>query len=222
MQFLREPWTTGASSLAQKLIQALQHHEYVLWLVCGGSSISIAAEVMRQIPESLSKGLTIMLTDERYGPVGHKDSNYTQLLDVGFEPKQAMFIPTLVEGLDLIDTAAEYGQRFTREADKADIAIAQFGIGADGHIAGILPGSLAANENAAACGYDAGTFQRLTLTFPSLKRIQIAYAFVYGAEKHDALGKLRNQDIPLAEQPSQILKSIPESYVYNDQLEEEG
>lgn len=219
MQFLREPAANGAQALTHSLTKALQLHEHVLWLVCGGSSITIASEVMQALPDELTSKLVIMLTDERYGSVGHKDSNYLQLQEVGFDPKQATFIPTLSNSLDLLDTAAEFGQRFTREADKADLTIAMFGIGSDGHIAGILPGSMAVTENAAACGYDAGTFQRITLTFPSLMRIQIAYAFVYGAEKQQALSRLRHQDIPTSEQPSQILKSIPEAYVYNDQVE---
>ena len=36
-----------------------------------------------------------MLTDERYGPVGHPDSNWSQLLQKGFDLPQAKLVPVL-------------------------------------------------------------------------------------------------------------------------------
>jgi len=52
----------------------------VLWLVPGGSNIPIAVEAMDMIRKEMSglslKYLTITLSDERYGSVGHKDSNW--------------------------------------------------------------------------------------------------------------------------------------------------
>lgn len=206
----------GIMALDDALERALMKHSRVLWLVCGGSSITKIVAAMHSLPSGLSTKLHIMLTDERYGKPGHPDSNYQQLLDTGFNQKQGTFIATLQPGLSLSETAASYGTMFQKEAGEAGYIIATFGIGPDSHIAGILPGSPASKANQPACGYTAGQFKRLTLTFPSLKQIDTAFAFVYGENKHEALVKLQRDAPNLSEQPCQILKTIPESYVYNN------
>jgi 6-phosphogluconolactonase/glucosamine-6-phosphate isomerase/deaminase len=82
-----------------------------------------------------------MLSDERYGPVGHPDSNAAALDLAGFAPMQANVIPILVAGLDLAATRENYQAAALAAFQKAEIVIGQFGIGSDGHIAGILPNS---------------------------------------------------------------------------------
>lgn len=207
---------TGVHALENALSGALIKHSRVLWLVCGGSSIPRIATVMQSLPDSLTSKLHIMLTDERFGAVGHADSNFLQLEQAGFDPKQALFIPTLHAGLSLTETAAHSAEQFKKEAAQAGYIIATFGIGADGHIAGILPGSPAATSQKLAAGYNAGTFERLSLTFPALKHIDKAYVFAYGAAKKPALLRLQKERADLIEQPCQILRHIPEAYVYND------
>jgi 6-phosphogluconolactonase len=171
---------------------------------------------MQLIPEALSAKLHIMLTDERYGPVDHPDSNYRQLQEAGFEPKMARFIPVLQSGHDLEETTQRYAEVFDTESTEAGFIIAQFGVGPDSHIAGILPGSPAGTSEALAAGYKAETYTRMTLTFSALKRIDMAFACVYGESKRAALEKLRNKSEKLQTEPCQILRIIPESYVYND------
>ncbi|HET8708817.1 MAG TPA: 6-phosphogluconolactonase [Candidatus Saccharimonadales bacterium] len=220
MQFIHETPRSlgGVKDLENTLSRALMKHSRVLWLVCGGSSIPKIAATMHGIPSGFSAKLHVMLTDERYGKPGHQDSNYQQLADAGFDVKQGEFLPALQSGLSLEQTAAAYAERFQTEAAAAGFIIATFGIGPDSHIAGILPHSAAATAKGSAAGYDAGQFKRLTLTFPALKRIDIAYAFAYGTAKKPALSKLKDTDAALIDQPCQILKLIPESYVYNDSI----
>jgi 6-phosphogluconolactonase/glucosamine-6-phosphate isomerase/deaminase len=69
-------------------------------------------------------------------------------------------------------------------------------------------------------GYEAGPFQRLTLTFPALRRVTAAYAFAFGAPKHEALAALQTSARSLATLPSQILNELSEAYLYNDQVGE--
>lgn len=212
----------GTQQLVDSLSDALALHSRVLWLVPGGSNIPIAADAMRLLPTDLTAKLHIMLTDERYGAVDHADSNLRQLREAGFDAKHAAFIPTLEPGLSLQETAATYGKNFEREANEAGYIIAQFGIGSDGHIAGILPQSTASTSEELAVGYHTEQFDRITLTFPALKRIDEAYAFVYGETKKSALEQLQNTNTPLAEQPAQILRVIPEATIYNDCIAEEN
>jgi len=216
VQFIYENADDAASSLADSLTAALDKHSRVLWLVPGGSNIAIAVNVMRAIPEALTAKLHIMLTDERYGEVDHADSNFRQLREAGFDTKQAVFIPTLQSGLSIEATVPAFSEVFERESGQAGFVIAQFGIGADGHIAGILPSSPATASQSLCVGYHTDQFDRLTLTFTALKRVDTAYACVYGDSKKPTLLQLQSTETPLAEQPCQILRHIPEAYVYND------
>jgi 6-phosphogluconolactonase/glucosamine-6-phosphate isomerase/deaminase len=160
-----------------------------------------------------------MLTDERYGPVGHPDSNARQLADIGFDPKHALFIPVLTGGTPN-ETVCAYRVAAREQLAAKDVAIGQFGIGTDGHIAGILPGSSAAAEkHELAVGYQTPEFLRISLTAPAIRQLDMAYALVYGATKREALTRLHDHELPIEQQPAQILKAIPEAYVYNDQVE---
>lgn len=223
MQFVKvEGWGAAVQALTGRLWTDLSADRRVLWLIPGGSNIDAAVSIMESLPTEATRRLTIMLTDERFGPVGHKDSNMQQLIDAGFAPKRASVLPVLAPGLSLAETCQQYRETFANALAKADVAIGQFGIGTDGHIAGILPGSPAASSEQLACGYETPTFTRVTLTFPALTQLSCAYAFVFGDDKHDMLETLQQQNIPLDVQPSQVLKQLPSAYVFNDHIGEEA
>lgn len=215
------PPETAAKALFERLADLLNHQHNVLWLVPGGSNIRLSAAIMNNLPPELTGYLTIMLTDERYGPLNHPDSNMFQLAQAGFRPGKAKVIPTLNGDKNLADTTLLYATNFAKAATSADIIVGQFGIGADGHIAGMKPHSPAVTIDTLTAGYKWDDFTRITLTPAALARIDEAYAFVYGEEKHAALEVLQTQNLPLDDQPAQILKSIPKAYVYNDAIEGE-
>lgn len=208
--------------LADRLLKELSDpgNQRVLWLVTGGSNLKLSVAIMEQIPDELTKKLAVALTDERFGPVGHPDSNLQQLFDAGFQPKRATVVPVLTPGLPLDATAERYSNLITTAFEAADVIIAQFGIGPDGHIAGVLPDTIGVSSKDIVVGYETPQFNRVTLTLEAIKTIPVAYVFCFGGERHDALDKLCNKDIPLADEPSQILKQVAESYVYNDQVGE--
>ncbi len=219
MQFLRvTDQDKSTTTLIERLKTELSADKHVLWLVCGGSNIPAAAKVMAALPDEATKNLAIFLTDERYGEVNHVDSNAKQLNDAGFQTKQAIFVPMLAPGFTLAETQERYSQAVQRAFAHADVIIAQFGIGADGHIAGILPNSKAAQADGWVSAYSAPQYTRVTLTFEALKHISVAFAFVFGETKKHTLQQLRDENLSLVEQPSQILKKLPEAYIYNDQL----
>jgi 6-phosphogluconolactonase/glucosamine-6-phosphate isomerase/deaminase len=193
--------------------------EHVLWLVSGGSniatSVAIMAELGRDLPAALPR-LTVMLTDERFGPVGHPDSNWQQLSAAGFNFEKVLAIPVL-SGLPLEVTIERYGQEIAKNFSEADIIIAQFGIGADGHIAGVLPRSPAVESSALVVGYTADPFIRITLTPTALGQVDVAFALAFGESKKAALANLQNHDASLTAEPCQILKQLPEAYLFTDQ-----
>lgn len=220
MRFILEPnIDKGLEDLSRRLIQELKENKNVLWLVSGGSNIVSAVKVMTAIPEELHMQLTIMLVDERYGDVGHNDSNYQQLLNTGFKVGDAIFLSVLESGLTLDETVARYKSMAGQAFEEADTVIALLGLGADGHIAGILPNSPASYEaEKYVVGYEADPYQRLTLTFPALRRISAAYVYAYGKSKLTALQTLKSEELTLEEQPAQILRQLPEAFIYNDQV----
>ena len=206
MQFLRQTAEEGLKTLVAALIEPLQQQQTVLWLVPGGSNIKVAVAAMAQLKGYENK-LSITLTDERYGHVGHPDSNWQQLLDAGFDSGQAKLYPVLRPDLDLQQTAEAFGRTLQDLFTQTDVIIGQFGIGADGHISGILPHSRAAIETADyAFGYVTPSFKRVTTTFSAIKKTTQAFCFVYGEDKQAALTALRDQQLPLEDQPAQILK----------------
>lgn len=221
MRFILEPnIDKGLEDLSRRLVQELKENKNVLWLVSGGSNIESAVLVMATIPEELHMQLTIMPVDERYGDVGHNDSNYQQLLTAGFKVGDAIFLSVLESGLSLDETTDRFKAIAGQAFEEADTVIALLGIGADGHIAGILPNSPASYEDRKyVVGYDGEDYSRLTLTFPALRRISAAYIYAYGESKEPALTQLKSEQLALEEQPAQILRAIPEAYVYNDQID---
>lgn len=218
MKFVRvHDFSDGFAPLSERLVSHLESGRRVLWLVPGGSNIPLSVSVMSKIPKELTRRLAIVLTDERYGPFGHADSNAKQLIDAGFNVKLATFLPVIRTKHTSIEQTVTYYNDIIEDALKYhEIIIGQFGMGADGHIAGILPHSPPVTAVDLVLGYTTETFTRITLTPLALARIQLGYIFAFGEEKRAALENLRSSDLPIDEQPAQILKKFPEAYVYND------
>jgi 6-phosphogluconolactonase/glucosamine-6-phosphate isomerase/deaminase len=214
-------WEDGIADLTQRLVTELSNGNRVLWLVSGGSNIQASVKVINNIPGQLTKNLSVMPVDERYGPPGHDNSNWAQLLKTGFKTAEATTYPVLQDGLDFNATAQRFAELAAKAFDDSQVTIAQLGIGEDGHVAGILPNSPAAEERESLVfGYEAGPYQRLTLTFPALLKIDATYAFAFGGAKQPALQALYEGTQDIIDLPSRILCEIPEAYVYNDQVGE--
>ena len=216
--------SAGIESMSVRIADALNAGRSVLWLVCGGSNVAAAVAAMERIHALAEPGaielLTVGLTDERYGPVGHADSNWQQLVDAGLNLRKVSAMPVLI-GRSLEATVVDYAERLERKLgdirSTGGLVVALFGIGADGHIAGALPGSPAALEQKKlVVGYRSDTFVRITIAPVVFGRIDVAYALVFGASKKAALERLTGGDLPIAEQPAQLLKQVPEAWLYSD------
>ncbi len=209
----------GVEALAAKLVNELMHGKHILWLICGGSNIPLAKQVMNIVRASAGEqihNLSIGQTDERFGPVGHKDSNMQQMLEASFNFEGGEWLPILRD-LPLEATAQAYAAELMVALGKADVVVGQFGIGADGHVAGMLPHTPGIGASEYVVGYESSPFVRLTMTPPAIAHLAAAYVFAFGDAKRDAIEKLRTQELPLQEEPCQILKTIPECYFYTDQ-----
>jgi 6-phosphogluconolactonase/glucosamine-6-phosphate isomerase/deaminase len=210
----------GAEALYQRINRQLKAKKRVLWLVSGGSNVAISVSVMKRFADANLTYLAIALSDERYGPYDHPESNMHRLLQAGFKPRGASMISMLAAGqpLPLKQATSHYARILEYMLSKAQLTVAQLGIGEDGHIAGILPGSLAVKSPDSVVCYESSPFSRISIGFSTLKRVDAAYVFAFGKSKGSTLQSLRDQHLSLNTQPAQILKQLPEVYVYSDQI----
>jgi 6-phosphogluconolactonase/glucosamine-6-phosphate isomerase/deaminase len=210
-----------AKILALRIEEYLKQDKKVLWLVSGGSNIAISVEAFNllniSVPEKIRENLAVTLTDERYGPVGHKDSNWQGLLNMGFNMDNVRAVPVLC-GLPEEETTRNFADNYKKLTEWADVIIGQFGVGNDGHIAGVLPGTFGVSSVETACNYLTLKFTRISLTLETIKKINSAFTFALGESKKEIIHFLKTQNIPLTKMPAQILKEIPESYLYSDQI----
>lgn len=205
---------TVARFIAERLNGALRQNRKVLWLVPGGSAIAIAAQAAAALNSAGLPRLTVTLTDERYGAPGHPDSNWRQLEKAGFSLPAARLIPVL-KGQDLPATARTWAVELEEVLRACDYKLGFFGMGADGHTAGILPDSPAVTTRELTCAYDGGTYQRITVTEQAIIRLDEAVVYATGEAKWPVLDRLET-DLDVATQPAQILKRVPKLTIFND------
>ena len=225
MKFIRANQASLVKTIASQIIGELLLNKHVVWLISGGSNIILEVSIMNLVRTSVDISLTnllIMPMDERYGELGHPASNSQLLREAGFETDTATFVDILASNASLPDTTQIYNQIITNAFATADIAIGQFGLGTDGHIAGILPGSPATKKQTIqAVGYKWHDYIRLTLAPRALMQISVAYVAAYGEDKKHALERLRHNTEPLSTLPGSLLYKLPEVYVYNSFIESE-
>jgi 6-phosphogluconolactonase/glucosamine-6-phosphate isomerase/deaminase len=204
-----------AKYLADKIIAQLESGKKVLWFITGGSSITVQLSAGEMIAKHSHQNLTIALTDERYGEVGHKDSNWQKTIDGGFNLPQAKLIPVLT-GETRDKTVELLNDSLKEELTNADYKIGLFGVGSDGHTAGILPQSVAVTYEEIVCGYTTENFERITTTPKLIKNLDEAVVFIQGEAKWGVVKDLNEKNIDLETQPAQILKSIPLLTIFTD------
>lgn len=207
-----------ASRVSLRLQELLEHGK-VTWFVSGGSNIAIQHEALQQLAGSnadLAK-LTILLIDERYGPVGHEDSNWQQLKDVGFFIDGPAYIDPYAEAeTDLGQAVSRYEKVIDDILMSDSYLYAQLGMGDDGHVSGILPRSEATETtDHTVMGYECGGFQRLTTTFLMLERLHEVALVAFGENKWPKLAEI-GAGATRSELPAEVLTSIAKVTVYTD------
>lgn len=176
--------------------------------------MKIAAEVAKRLPKESLHNLTVTLTDERYGPVGHKDSNWLQLEAAGFKLDGANIQP-VPTGESLAQTAEDYAKMLENVLPHSDFSIALAGMGPDGHIFGIKPNSPSVNSNKSVVGYEWDDYVRVTPTFKFLEKLGEIVIYAFGEEKWPQIDDLDN-DLSDEVQPAQMLKRLKKVIIFND------
>ena len=207
-----------AALIATEIATQLDRQSRVLWLCSGGSNTLLQVKIMDHLVGSgvSLEGLTILAMDERFGGSGHPDSNFQQLKQAGFKVGQATWIDVLAKNLDFDQTVQNYSNLLKDLNKKSDFTIATFGIGADGHTAGILPGSAAVDAQQPVYGYVWQDYVRITITPNWLVGVDKAFVVARGQAKLDALSRLKAAASSTAELPSMLLNKIKDVVVYTD------
>lgn len=202
--------------LVDKISAHLQAGRRVFWLVPGGSALKIVTEVGSRLQKLNLSNLTVTLTDERYGSVGHADSNWMQLMRLGFNMPGAN-LHSVLSGTSLSKTATNFAKFIDENLSSSSYKLGFFGIGPDGHTAGILPSSSATEADGFAFGYDGGKYMRLTITPKVFPMLDEAIVYAVGNDKHEVIEQL-SQSIPINIQPAQLIKQVPKVTIFNDIL----
>lgn len=209
---------TIASSLAQTIKEHLEKGERVLWLVSGGSALPTAVSVARQLSDIDTMRLSVTLVDERFGPIGHANENWQQLLNAGFSlPDAELYRP--LRGDDRAATTWAFEQWVESHMTDADYSIGLFGIGTDGHTAGIKPGTSSVSATGWATDYSGDDFERITMTFEAIERLDEGVIQAIGSDKATVIDQLLHDNLLRTEQPAQVLKSLKKSTLFTDYKE---
>jgi 6-phosphogluconolactonase len=143
----------------------------------------------------------VFQVDERIAPAGDADRNLTHLREsllahAPLPPHQIHAMP--VEDADLSAAAARYARTLSELAGTPPVLdLVHLGLGPDGHTASLVPGDAVLDVTDVDVAPTAGTYQnrrRMTLTYPAINRARQILWVVTGAEKVDALRKLRAAD----------------------------
>jgi len=226
MKFVTEGVEQASQAIFANISGRLRDGKTVLWLVSGGSAVASQVQIMQQLQAALPQALanlTVLPVDERYGVKSHESSNTFQMQTAGFSPGAAYW-PDILEGnLPLSETVSHYSMVASDALAAAEYVVATLGMGADGHTAGILPGSPAVTDTTSTVvGYSWSDYERMTLGVPALLQIDAAYVLAYGESKKSALERLYKNDEPVELLPAKILYDLPVVTVYNDYIESEG
>ena len=201
--------------LTNEIAERLAAGERVLWLIPGGSASFIALDVLKHLEGIDMSQLFITLTDERYGAPGHPNENWTQLCNAGFTVDDTRMYRVL-RGDAVESTVEEFDQQLQQWLENTDYSLGLFGIGVDGHTAGIKPYSPAVTNEKGVAYFKGEDFERVTITPKVIAELDEAVAYTLGKAKFPTLHQLLTTLTPIDEQPAQALKLAKKTMLFTD------
>jgi 6-phosphogluconolactonase len=143
----------------------------------------------------------VFFGDERWVPIHDPDSNEGMARLAFLDELDPSWVHSLRNAGETIDEAAANYDALLREFGPIDLV--HLGLGPDGHTASLFPGSAALAVTDALVVPNPGDathpHDRLTFTYAAIARGRTVVFTVAGAEKRDALDRIRaGEDLPAA------------------------
>jgi 6-phosphogluconolactonase len=179
----------GAEIVAAAAAEAVADRGRFEFAVSGGRTPwAMFADLAGKLPW---EKVTIYQVDERIAPDGDPDRNLTQLQQALPPGGSADVRPMPVTFPDLEAAAADYAASLPDAFD-----LVHLGLGPDGHTASLVPGDpvLEVTDRDVALTGEYQGRRRMTLTYPALNRARRILWLVTGADKAEALARLRAGD----------------------------
>ena len=180
----------GADLVASLTHQVVASSGRCSFAVSGGHTPWAMFERLRSIDVPWEH-VAVYQVDERVAPEGDPDRNLTHLMASLPAGGDAEVHPMPVNDEDLERAAAGYATSLPERFD-----LVHLGLGPDGHTASLVPGDpvLEVRDRAVAVTQPYQGHRRMTLTYPVLDRAGVVVWLVTGADKADALRRLRARD----------------------------
>jgi 6-phosphogluconolactonase len=146
------------------------------------------------------RSVDVWFGDERWVPIHDPESNEGMSRVTFLDEVEPHEIHSMYGAGDTIEAAAAAYDAALRDAPP--ISLLHLGMGPDGHTASLFPGSPTLDVTdrlVIPAGDELHPHPRLTFTFPQIARCRLAVITVAGAQKHDALERVRTgESLPIA------------------------
>ncbi len=199
------------SRVLTSLTNAIQRCDEILWLLSGGSAINIEAKVASLLSLSQKKHISLGQIDERFVPIGSTEHNWQQLIKSGLKPEDfSAAWPILQPAMSIEECARNYQKILAQAFTECNFALGIYGIGADGHTAGIKPTNTQSDfkrytGTSLVTAYSGADFQRITTTASVIKKLDEIDIYCCGANKTETIEALKTA-IANHKMPAQLLK----------------
>lgn len=217
-------YTTCADAVVaakEYLVKQLDASEgHILLLLSGGSSLNPVREAFKELDDETISRIDIAQIDGRYVDIGAEGSNWRQIKEalgnkLGKADTKLAFLNT---GDAPEDIAITYEMELTSLLESADFIIGVYGVGTDGHIAGMLPTKSPEDfthflDGRLVVDYKAPDYVRMTTTQELITRLDEAVVFACGPAKVKTIEKLED-NLPAHKHPVQLLKDAKRATLF--------
>jgi len=201
--------------ISQKIKTHLDDNKNILWLISGGSAIKVAIGTLKMLAnKTTTKNLHVGLIDERYGDIGHTESNWQQLKNSGIDKYRIQRYPIL-ESLSIKETAQKYCNTVHNLITNTDVAIGLLGLGEDGHTAGLLPNNPIMKSRKLYDYYTDNQFERISATPLLLNELNHLDVYIFGKNKLPALKNIFKPGI-VDKVPGRILNDFKSIEIFTN------